>query len=91
MIRQRSPGGRGRLLWNRDAIVPEQLLQLGDPGRGTAVPAILQRGLALNVAAAAVGRVGLVALPGAVKLLASLRILGSGLCNLDGADVKWIG
>ena len=90
MIRQRSPGGRGRLLWNRDAIVPEQLLQLGDPGRGTAVAAILQRSLALNVAAAAVGRVGLVALPGAVKLLASLRVLRSGLCDLGGTDVKWI-
>ena len=64
-------------------IVPEQLLQLGDPGRGTAVPAILQRCLALNVAAAAVGRVGFVALPGAVKLLASFRFLGRGLGQLD--------
>ena len=67
------PGGRGGFPRNRDPIVPEQLLQLGDSRLDTAIPAILQRCLALNIAAAPVGRVGLVALPHAVKLLASFR------------------
>ena len=67
------PGGGGGFPWNGDPIVPEQLLQLGDSGVDTAVPAILQRCLAPNIAAAPVGRVGLVALPHAVKLLASFR------------------
>jgi hypothetical protein len=50
------PGGRGGFAWNWDPIVSEQLLQLGDSGVDTAVPAILQGCLALNIAAAPVGR-----------------------------------